>query len=202
MSVLGLILARGGSKRLPGKNTRLLMGQPLITWAIGQGMLSQRIDDLAVSSEDESILEIARYYSSADGFHIIERPKELAEDDVTSYPPMLHALDEMGAFDWLCLLQPTSPLRTPEDIDECIERVQDSDYPAIASYMEGSLVPNGAVYVGRTDWLRDGGNFDGPAVARYDMPANRSVDIDTEEDWQECEFYMESLLFPEEIGYL
>jgi len=197
MSVLGLVLARGGSKRLPGKNLRLLFGQPLITFSIAQGMTSHRIDELAVSSEDSEILDVARNYPIA----IIRRPKELAEDDVTSYPPMLHALDQVDPYDWLCLLQPTSPLRMPVDIDECIDLAQKQDYPAVASFMEGSLVPNGAIYVGRCDWLRDGGNFDGPAVARYDMPADRSVDIDTEEDWEEAEIYLEHYLNYQESEY-
>jgi CMP-N-acetylneuraminic acid synthetase len=199
MSVLGVVLARGGSRRVPRKNVRPLFGQPLVTWAIGQGMLSHRIDELALSSDSGEILDLGRMYP----IHIIRRPKELATDECTSYPPMLHVLDELETpFEWLCLLQPTSPLRTPEDIDECIGRAEDGNAPAIASFMEGSLVPNGAIYVGRCDWLRDGGNFDGPAVARYDMPPSRSIDIDTEDDWEEAEAYIERLMYPQERGLL
>ena len=85
------------------------------------------------------------------------------------------------------LLQPTSPFRHPDDIIGCIKRYFELGLPATASFAEGADVPNGAVYVGDTGWLRDGGNFDSPGVGRYDMSQWCSLDIDTEEDMAEAE---------------
>ena len=181
--ILGLILARGGSKRIPGKNVRTLGTQPLLIWTITAGHYS-KCDVLAVSSEDREIQTLARRC----GVEVIERPEELATDEISSYPAMLHALDSLEeTFDYLCLLQPTSPFRHPWDIDVCITKALISDYPAVASFTEGAEVPNGAVYVGRVDWLRDGGSFDSAAVERYYMPLVRSIDIDTEDDWTRAE---------------
>jgi CMP-N-acetylneuraminic acid synthetase len=181
MSVLGVILARGGSKRCPGKNLRQLNGQSLLAWAMSAGMLSPSIDALVVSSDDDEILEEAQRY----GVSALKRPAEMATDEASSYPALLHALDTSDyPYDYVCLLQPTSPFRTALDIEACILIAKLEEHPAVVSFTEGADVPNGAVYVGRSDWLRDGGNFDGPAVARYDMPASRSLDIDTEEDFR------------------
>ncbi len=190
MACLGVILARGGSKRIPRKNLRMLGRQPLIAWSIGVGMASPMLDGLVVSSEDDDILEVARDY----GCETIRRPAEMATDSASSYPALLHALDccEMPV-DYVCLLQPTSPYRTIDDVDNCVALCETGEYPAVVSRTVGHMVPNGAVYVGRSDWLRDGGNFDGPAVGFYDMPEYRSIDIDTEEDWLAAERYLMGL---------
>ena len=181
MTVLGVILARAGSKRVPGKNKRTLAGQSLTMWAVGCGMICPFIDELVVSSDDDDILEECRQFCK-----VVRRPKEMATDDASPYPAMLHALDEMGPHDHLCLLQPTSPFRSIEDVMNCIILCERNDLPAVASVEVGKKVPNGAVYVGRTDWLRDGGCFDGPAVGRYFMPPDRSLDIDTEDDFEQA----------------
>ena len=186
MAALGLILARGGSKRVPRKNLRLLGGKPLIAWTIMAGRYARLIDRLVVSSEDDEILAAAKRY----GTEPLHRPAELATDEISSYPPMLHALDSLGEpFEWLCLLQPTSPFRTAGDIDRCLAGREVCGRPAIVSVERGKSVPNGAIYVGRVDWLRDrlaagvALPFDGPYPARFSMPAERSLDIDTEEDF-------------------
>lgn len=179
-----MILARGGSKRVPRKNIRDLGGQPLVVWAFGAAKLSGVLDDIVVSSDDADILNLAKGY----GLLALERPHELACDDASSYPAMLHALDSMELpYEYLCLLQPTSPFRLPVDVACCVTMAKENVMPAVVSVTRGQSRPNGAVYVGRTDWLRDGGNFDGPAVERYYMPPERSVDIDTEEDWELAE---------------
>ena len=182
MACLGVILARGGSKRIPRKNLRLLGNQPLIAWTIGAALCSH-LDGLVLSSEDDEILDVANSY----GICTIRRPIEMASDTASSYPALLHAVDQCGIPpELVCLLQPTSPYRTAEDIDACIA-MMDGDWPAVVSREIGHAVPNGAVYVGRVDWLRDGATFDSPAVGYYDMPAEYSVDIDTENDWREAE---------------
>jgi len=190
VSVLGLILARGGSKRVPRKNLRLLGGKPLIAWTIMAGRYARLIDRLVVSSEDDEILAVAKRY----GAEPLRRPAELATDTMSSYPPMLHALDSLGGpFEWLCLLQPTSPFRKAEDIDRCLAGREVCGRDAIVSVQQGKTVPNGAIYLGRVDWLRAelargyALPFDGPEPARFPMPESRSLDIDAEEDFVRAE---------------
>ena len=186
LKILGLIPARGGSKRIPRKNLRPLAGQPLVVWTIGcaaQCLMKGVLDRLVLSSEDPEILDLAEQY----GVEAIERPKDLAQDTTPMYPVIHHALEAVGEdFDYLCLLHPTSPFRLPEDIEACVYSACWGDYPACASAEEDMAVPNGAVYVGATDWLRDGGNFDGLAVQRTWMPKDRSLDLDTLHDWEEA----------------
>jgi CMP-N-acetylneuraminic acid synthetase len=191
MNVLGLIPARGGSKRMPRKNLRMLGKDPLLVWTLGCGANAYLIDRLVVSSEDAEILEVARDW----GVETLLRPAALATDEADSYGVMLHALDSYRErFDALCLLQPTSPFRAPPQVDQCILAWQElEDVPAMASFEMGMEVPNGAIYVGDSDWLRDGGNFDGPGVGRFMMPALSSVDIDTEDDLTMAEEMLEEL---------
>lgn len=122
-NILGLIPARGGSKRLPGKNIRPLLGKPLIAWTIEQALASKYLDRVIVSTDSEEIAEISKKYGAEVPFM---RPKELATDDTKSVDVVLHALkyfEEIENYspDIVVLLQPTSPLRTREDIDKAIE---------------------------------------------------------------------------------
>ena len=181
--VLGMIPARGGSKRVPGKNIRLLAGRPLLAWTILEAMKSAWLDDVIVSSENAEILDVAQQY----GAGVIHRPLELARDESPMYGVILHALAMIPA-DYICLLQPTSPLRAVEDIDGCI--IACGDEKACVSATEGTDVPNGAVYVGREDWLRGGGNFDTPGLLKYFMPQERSLDINIPEEFEEAERLM------------
>lgn len=119
-TVLAIIPARGGSKGVPRKNIRLLLGKPLIAWTIEEAKKSKCIDRLILSSEDEEIINVAKDYCCEVPFI---RPKELAEDDTPGIEPVIHAINTLpGKYDYVCLLQPTSPLRNVEDIDGCIEK--------------------------------------------------------------------------------
>ena len=116
--LLALILARGGSKRLPGKNIRPLAGKPLIAWSIEAARACTAIADVVVSTDDEAIAAVARQYGARVPFL---RPPALAGDTSTSADAALHALqflrDEEGAtFDAVILLEPTSPLRASGDL--------------------------------------------------------------------------------------
>ncbi|MCS3638172.1 cytidylyltransferase domain-containing protein [Salinibacter ruber] len=118
-SVLGVILARGGSKGLPRKNVRDLAGKPLIAWTIEAGHESEYLDRLILSSDDEEIMSVAEEYGCEVPF---QRPTELAQDDTPSMDALLHALEQVESHDYVVLLQPTTPLRTAEDIDTTIAR--------------------------------------------------------------------------------
>lgn len=116
--VLAIIPARGGSKGIPGKNIISLCGKPLIAWTIEEAMKSKYIDRLILSSEDQNIINIAREWGCDVPF---VRPRELALDTTPGIEPVLHALGELSGYDYVVLLQPTSPLRNTEDIDRTIE---------------------------------------------------------------------------------
>jgi len=137
-TVLALIPARGGSKGLPGKNIRPLHGKPLIGWSIEAARASRHVTRVVVSSDDEAILAVARAGGAETPF---VRPKSLAQDDTPGIDVVLHALDILPGFDWVVLLQPTSPLRTAGDIDAAIERCFEADAPACVSVCETGASP-------------------------------------------------------------
>lgn len=113
-SVIALITARGGSKGIPGKNIKKLSGKPLIQWTIEAARNSKIIDQLAVTSDSEEILEL----SHSLGCETIRRPGSLALDESGSMEAILHALTSISSsYDYLILLQPTSPFRSTSDID-------------------------------------------------------------------------------------
>lgn len=116
--VLGLIPARGGSKGVFRKNIRSLCGKPLIYWTIKAAKSAEYIDRVAVSTEDEEIAEISRNYGAEVPFI---RPPELALDHSLRNEVISHALKQLPGFDFVILLQPTSPLRTNSHIDEAFE---------------------------------------------------------------------------------
>src|SRR4051812_7417199 len=116
--LLALILARGGSKRLPGKNIRPLAGKPPIAWSIEAAGACKAIAEVVVSTDDEAIAAVARQYGARVPFL---RPPALAADTSTSADAALHALqflreEEGAAFDAVILLEPTSPLRASADL--------------------------------------------------------------------------------------
>ncbi len=120
--VLAIIPAREGSKGFPGKNIKMLNGKPLIAWSIDVGKKSKYIDKLIVSTDGKKIAEVSKTYGAEVPFM---RPKELASDTASSVAVLLHALDflkEQGnIYDYIILIEPTSPLRTVEDIDKALE---------------------------------------------------------------------------------
>lgn len=117
-SILAIIPARGGSKGIPRKNIKLLAGKPLIVWTIEEAKKSKYIDRIILSSEDEETINVAKEYGCEVPF---VRPKELAQDETAGIEPVIHAINSLSIkYDYICLLQPTSPLRKVVDIDGCI----------------------------------------------------------------------------------
>ena len=114
MSLLALIPARIGSKGILKKNIKLLSGKPLIAWTIEAAKKTKYIDRIVVSTDDIEISNIAKNYGAEVSFI---RPRKLATDKAASIDVVLHAIQNLPKFDWIVLLQPTSPLRTPSDID-------------------------------------------------------------------------------------
>lgn len=116
--ILAIIPARGGSKRLPDKNILPLNGKPLIGWSIEEAQKSQYIDTTIVSSDSINILDVASKFGSNIPF---KRPSELAQDESRSIDVVIHALEYYKEYEYVILLQPTSPLRNVQDIDGAIE---------------------------------------------------------------------------------
>ncbi len=139
-NILGLIPARGASKGLPRKNIKLLLGKPLITWTIEQALASKYLDRVVVSTDDKEIAEISKKYGAEVPFI---RPKELARDDSTTSDAILHALnwfEKKGVkFDYLALLEPTSPLREKNDIDNGIMKLIDNENKADSLVSVGEI---------------------------------------------------------------
>ena len=129
-SVVAIIPARGGSKGVPRKNLRVVGGKPLFAWTVETARRSRYIDRLVVSSEDPEVIAAARDLGCDVPF---VRPADLARDDTPGVAPVLHALSQLPPFDLVVLLQPTSPLRSAEDIDGCIEGCARRDVNACVS---------------------------------------------------------------------
>lgn len=166
MKILGLIPARGGSKGIPRKNIKALCGKPLIAWSIDAALQSRRLDAVVVSTEDEEIAAVARHCGAQTPFM---RPHELARDETLGVDPVLHALNALPGFDAVMLLQPTSPLRTTEDIDACIALAEQLDAPCELSVCEPAKHPAWMYSLDAAHRLRS--LFEGPAVTRrQDLP--------------------------------
>mgnify|MGYP006412683177 CR=1 FL=1 len=129
---LAIIPARGGSKRLPRKNILNLSGKPLITWSIEAGLGSKYIDEIVVTSDSDEILNL----SKGAGLRLIKRPDYLASDTATTFDVVKHVIKNMGYYDYIVLLQPTSPLRSEVHIDEAIELLKVSAADAVVSVCE------------------------------------------------------------------
>ena len=123
MKYLAVIPARGGSKGIKNKNIKLLNGKPLIQYTIEAAQQSV-INDLVVSTDDKSIAKVAQNL----GVSVINRPQQLAKDDTPTLPVLQHALHQSGGqFDAVVTLQPTSPFRTANHINEAIQLFESSN---------------------------------------------------------------------------
>jgi len=137
--ILAIIPARGGSKGLKNKNIKLLCGKPLIEWTIQKGKLSKYLDNIVVTTDNLDIANISKNCGAEVPFM---RPKNLARDDSSTFDAVMHALshykDKNISFDYIVLLEPTSPLREDEDIDKMLEKLHKNknDYDSIISIGE------------------------------------------------------------------
>jgi len=136
--ILAVVTARGGSKRLPNKNILDLGGKPLISWTIAEALKSNYIDELIVSTDSKTIAEVAEEYGANVPFM---RPKELSDDAATSVSVLKHAIEALNReFDYIMLLQPTSPLRRVADIDTSIQMLS-NETKAVVSVTNVSHSP-------------------------------------------------------------
>ncbi len=158
MNVLGVVTARAGSKGIPGKNTRLLAGKPLIAYTIDAARESRAFDRLILSTDDERAAAIARDCGCEVPF---TRPAVLAADDTPHLPVMQHAvsaLRERDGYiaDWVMILLPTSPLRQPFHIVESIALAARTGADSVVSVdeMPAHFHPMRAVAIDNDGWAR------------------------------------------------
>jgi len=126
MKTVAFIFARGGSKGLPNKNIRLFGGKPLIAWSIENALSIKRIDRVIVSTDSEEIAEVARAFGAEVPFI---RPQELARDDSPEWLAWRHGLNFLseseGEFpDVMVSVPATAPLRSPLDIEKCLDQFE------------------------------------------------------------------------------
>ena len=226
MKRLCIVCARGGSKGVPNKNIRPFAGKPLIAHTLGQSILTRLFDEVAVSSDSEEILDVARRHGAT---RLVRRPAELATDHADKMPAIVHCVRQVEretgvAFDTLVDLDATAPLRFPEDIAAAVDRLETTGAPNLFSVCAAQRSPyynmverdqegrvrivkspekplvrrqdappcydmNASIYVWRRDAFSapgDGLFFAGTEF--YVMPAERSVDIDSEFDFAIAEF--------------
>jgi CMP-N,N'-diacetyllegionaminic acid synthase len=136
MRILGLIPARGGSRGVPRKNVRDLCGKPLIAYTIEAARGSTALARVVLSTDDAEIAEAGKRYGAGVPF---VRTAELAKDDTPMLPVVRDAVERLEAqgdrYDAICLLQPTNPLRTPEDIDACVSTLRVSGADCVVSVL-------------------------------------------------------------------
>ena len=137
MKILGLIVARGGSRGVPGKNIKKLGGRPLLNYTIESALAANFLTEVALSSDDDMIIETAKKLGISVPF---KRPSNLAEDDTSSLAVIQHALrfyiDKGKNFDAVCLLQPTTPFRADGLIDQAITKFKSSNFDSLISVRE------------------------------------------------------------------
>lgn len=222
--MIAIIPARGGSKGLPGKNIRPLNGEPLIAYTVEAALQAKHIDRVIISTDDSEIARIAVQHGAELPFM---RPSYLASDTAMAVDNYIYTIDRLekeegvmiGSF---VVLQPTSPLRTSEDIDNAINLFLQKNADSVISYTKEahpiswhkyldedghfidiinskvanrqdyriSYYPNGAVYVFKTDIIRQKTYYTQNSYA-YVMPRNRSVDIDSIEDFEYAEYLLQ-----------
>lgn len=225
MTTIATICARGGSKGLPGKNIRPFAGQPLIAHSIAFALQHPAISAVYVSTDDAEIARIAREAGAVVPYL---RPAELARDDTPKLPVIEHLVAHLEAQEQVITrivdLQPTSPLRAPEDLDGCLRladapaapglvlTVFDSGFNPYFNLVEqqadglvsiskgGGLTTrqsapavwalNGSIYVWRREALAHAARHGlwSVQVAAHVMPPQRSVDIDTADDFALAEW--------------
>jgi len=208
LKILALIPARGNSKRIKNKNLRNLNGKPLIFWSIEAAKKSKYIKEICVTSDSEAILK----YAKKQTVKTVLRPKKLANDIVHAEEAMIHAYRSLSKkYDYVIMLQPTSPLRVTKHIDKAIEKIYSSKKDSLLSVCKNSCFiwrkdknnfypinynlkkrprhqdvdfyqENGAIYITKPNILLKNKNRLGGKIDIFVMDEKSSLDIDTLND--------------------
>lgn len=217
--VLAIIPSRGGSKRIPNKNIKLIAGEPLIAWIIKSALASKLIDRLIVSTDSPTIAKVAKKYRAEVPF---TRPASLATDTAKSDDVIKHAIgylerNEKYQADIIIVLQATSPLTIANDIDKAIKQLTASKANSCVAVCKISEKPNwmyykknkklapfiklkekkdlfrltGAIYAVKRDYLKKTGKIVDPKNTTFiETPKERSIDIDEMFDFKVAETFL------------
>ena len=211
--VLAIIPARGGSKGIPKKNIKAVSGKPLINYTIEAAKECKYIDKVIVSTDDKEIAEISMRAGAIVPFL---RPDELATDEAKTIDVVLHAVEfyerKAERYDIIVLLQPTSPLRTGEDIEKALEyfirkgnehpllmrqfgennelvKMLDEDSTVRRQDMKKYYRINGAIYINSMSELNENTSFN-DNVLGYVLAKEHSIDVDNPEDLVMAEYFL------------
>lgn len=224
MKKLCIIPARGGSKRLPGKNIKPINGKPLVFYTIDACIKSGIFDLIIFTSDDDLILETVSSNYMIPNLKVLKRPDKLASDQSKVIDTVMHYID--SDYDQIWLTLPTSPLKTEEDFIEA-NSLLTFDVNSVVSYTEMEFPPslgltinpdnticdfdpsepwkngntrsqdhptvyrpNGALYGAWTKSLLDFKNYYTSKTVGYFMPRNRSIDVDTQFEFELAEFFL------------
>lgn len=222
-SVVAIILARGGSKRLPKKNVKKLAGKPLVAYSIEAAKQSKYINRTVVFTDNKDIARISQKY----GVEVFKEPSHLAQDHSKATDALFYLLSLLKKqnvdHSVVVFLQPTSPLRTTGDIDKAISIFLNDKCESVVSVFEAEhdihwamafkhgylaplldlksfkarsqdllpiYIPNGAIYVSSVVTLLKNKSFYTKKTLPYVMPRERSIDIDTQEDFNAAEQFL------------
>jgi CMP-N-acetylneuraminic acid synthetase len=228
MKKICIIPARGGSKRLPGKNIKSLNGKPMVFYTIDAVLKSGIFDKVIFTSDGDDILEKVSSNYMTPVLEIHKRPEELASDTSKVIDTVMYYLDEEYDQTWLTL--PTSPLKTEEDFiqasalltedDDSVLSFTEMEFPPtlglvvksnniLEDYDQSSpwqngntrsqdhptiYRPNGALYGAWTEKIKKNKNYYVGQTKGYFMPRNRSIDVDTQFEFDMAEFFMRNKL--------
>lgn len=130
--IVAIIPARGGSKGIPKKNLIDFCGKPLLAWSIIQAQMAPQIKNVYVTSDSDEILKCAEIYNAIG----IKRPSDIAGDTATSESAIIHACEQIRNVSTIVFLQPTSPLRKPDDISKAIQLFIEGHFDSLFSACE------------------------------------------------------------------
>lgn len=222
MKKIAVIPLRAGSKGIPGKNKKKLLGRPLFSWILGEAIFSN-LDEIYVFTDDKEITEyVNKNYTWTEKVKIMERSEESATDTASTEFGMLELAKNLDYdFDILCLLQATSPLTTKEDINECLNKIEKENYDSALTVVntmrfiwdengksinydynsrprrqdfKGLLIENGAVYTTTKEQFKNSGVRIGGNIAIVKMSEDTLTEIDEKEDWIIIEKLIENRL--------
>ncbi len=222
MKKVAIIPLRAGSKGIPGKNKKKLLGRPLFSWILGEAIFSN-LDKIYIFTDDENIIDfVKKEYTWTDKVEIMLRSKESATDTASTEIGMKEFAERINYdFDILCLLQATSPLTSREDINNCLDKIIKENYDSALTVVntmrfiwnengesinydfnnrprrqdfKGLLVENGAVYTTTKEQFLESGIRIGRKVAVVKMPEDTLTEIDEKEDWIIMEKLLENRL--------
>ena len=227
MTRIAILPARGGSKRIPRKNVKPFLGTPMLHWPIAAARASGLFDRIIVSTDDDTIAEVAR----AAGAEALARPAELSDDRTGVVPVVRHALETAGRdADSACLIYATAPFLRAQDLARGLEALTGAAFSlSVTTFpfpIQRALLqtPEGRVAMSypehaqtrsqdlpeafhdaalfawgtRDAWLSDAALY-GPDTAMVDIPRHLVQDVDTPEDWTRAEYMARALIDAGEI---